>query len=149
MKKRIIASILTVIMLMTMLPTAAFAADGTSENTYKVSTAEELSTALREIAVSNENEATIVLKANVAAPGFGGIAGKKVTITSSEGNCYSISMANTLTGDVTLDAVKFGGGLIYANGHTFETTGKFQGYSGSATLYGGVRRVKMWLGTPT
>lgn len=137
MKKRIIASILTVIMLMTMLPTAAFAADGTSENTYKVSTAEELSTALREIAVSNENEATIVLKANVAAPGFGGIAGKKVTITSSEGNCYSISMANTLTGDVTLDAVKFGGGLIYANGHTFETTGKFQGYSGSATLYGG------------
>ena len=33
MKKRIIASILTVIMLMTMLPTAAFAADGESTET--------------------------------------------------------------------------------------------------------------------
>ena len=33
MNKRIIASILTVIMLMTMLPTAAFAADGESTET--------------------------------------------------------------------------------------------------------------------
>ena len=87
MKKRIIASILTVIMLMTMLPTAAFAADGASENTYEVSTAEELSTALTNIEARADTEATIVLKADVAAPGFGGIAGKKVTITSSEGNC--------------------------------------------------------------
>ena len=148
MKKRIIASILTVIMLMTMLPTAAFAADGTSENTYKVSTAEELSTALREIAVSNENEATIVLKANVAAPGFGGIAGKKVTITSSEGNCYSISMANTLTGDVTLDAVKFGGGLIYAD-IPLKPPANFRDILVRQRCMAAVRRVKMWLGTPT
>ena len=137
MKTKLLSWLLTLSLLMTMLPTAAFAADGASENTYEVSTADDLSTVLTEIAESTENEATIVLKADVAAPGFGGIAGKKVTITSSDGNCYSISMANTLTGDVTLDAVKFGGGLIYANGHTFETTGNFQGYSGSATLYGG------------
>ena len=150
-------------MLLTSLPTAAFAADDTNAETpdtgetqtilpqsegdaeqstvtapsYEVSTTAELSTALTQIATRAEDEATIVLKADVAAPDFGGIAGKKITITSSDGNCYSISMANTLTGDVTLDAVKFGGGLIYANGHTFETTGNFQGYSGSATLYGG------------
>ena len=163
MKKRILSGLLVAAMLLTSLPTAAFAADDTNAETpdtgetqtilpqsegdaeqstvtapsYEVSTTAELSTALTQIATRAEDEATIVLKADVAAPDFGGIAGKKITITSSDGNCYSISMANTLTGDVTLDAVKFGGGLIYANGHTFETTGNFQGYSGSATLYGG------------
>ena len=163
MKKRILSGLLVAAMLLTSLPTAAFAADDTNAEapdtgetqtilpqsegdaeqstvtapSYEVSTTAELSNALTQIAERADTEATIVLKANVAAPGFGGIAGKKVTITSSDGNCYSISMANTLTGDVTLDTVKFGGGLIYANGHTFETTGNFQGYSGSATLYGG------------
>ena len=68
MKKRIIASILTVIMLMTMLPTAAFAADGASENTYEVLTADDLSTALTKIEASADTEATIVLKANLNAP---------------------------------------------------------------------------------
>lgn len=92
MKKRIIASILTVIMLMTMLPTAAFAEDGASENTYKVSTAEELSTALTNIKESNDTEATIVLKDNVTAPSTSegsnttsfGINGKHITVKSSE-----------------------------------------------------------------
>ena len=163
MKKRILSGLLVAAMLLASLLTAAFAADDTNAEapdtgetqtilpqsegdaeqstvtapSYEVSTTAELSNALTQIAARADTEATIVLKADVAAPGFGGIAGKKVTITSSDGNCYSISMANTLTGDVTLDAVKFGGGLIYANGHTFETTGNFQGYSGSATLYGG------------
>ena len=109
-----------------------------AETTYEVSDNDELGTALQNIANSADTtEATIVLKADVNAPTFGGIDGKKVTFTSEAGNCYSIQMANTLTGDITLDAVKFGGSLIYANGHTFETTGNFQGYSGSATLYGG------------
>ena len=40
MNKRIIASILTVIMLMTMLPTAAFAADGESTETGDSTTPE-------------------------------------------------------------------------------------------------------------
>lgn len=163
MKKRILSGLLVAAMLLASLPTAAFAADDTNAEapdtgetqtilpqsegdaeqstvtapSYEVSTTAELSNALTQIAASADTEATIVLTADVTAPDFGGIAGKKVTITSSDGNCYSISMANTLTGDVTLDAVKFGGGLIYANGHTFETTGNFQGYSGSATLYGG------------
>ena len=108
-----------------------------AETTYEVSNNDALNDALKKIAASAETEATIVLKANLNAPTFGGIDGKKVAFTSEAGNCYSIQMANTLTGDITLDAVKFGGSLIYANGHTFETTGNFQGYSGSATLYGG------------
>ena len=108
-----------------------------AETTYEVSDNDALNDALKKIAESAETEATIVLKANLNAPTFGGIDGKKVAFTSEAGNCYSIQMANTLTGDITLDAVKFGGSLIYANGHTFETTGNFQGYSGSATLYGG------------
>lgn len=53
---------MTVIMLMTMLPTAAFAADGASENTYEVLTADDLSTALTKIEASADTEATIVLK---------------------------------------------------------------------------------------
>ena len=93
MKKRIIASILTVIMLMTMLPTAAFAADGTSENTYEVSTSEELSTALTNIEASADTEATIVLKANLNAPVTAGgsytttfgVDGKHITVKSDEG----------------------------------------------------------------
>ncbi|MFR6378707.1 MAG: hypothetical protein ACLUNZ_01625 [Evtepia sp.] len=86
MKKRIIASILTVIMLMTMLPTAAFAADGTSENTYEVSTAEKLSTALTQIATRAEDEATIVLKADVTLPND---AGKRIYfIFWCEGQAY-------------------------------------------------------------
>lgn len=108
-----------------------------AETTYEVSDNDELGIALQNIANSADTEATIVPKADVNAPTFGGIDGKKVAFTSEAGNCYSIQMANTLTGDITLDAVKFGGSLIYANGHTFETTGNFQGYSGSATLYGG------------
>ena len=43
MNKRIIASILTVIMLMTMLPTAAFAADGESTETGDSTTPEATS----------------------------------------------------------------------------------------------------------
>ena len=123
-------------MMLTVLFASAFSAAAES-NPYEVSTDDELSTALQSIANSADTEATIVLKADLNAPTFGGIDGKKVVFTSEAGNCYSIQMANTLTGDITLDAVKFGGSLIYANGHTFETTGNFQGYSGSATLYGG------------
>ena len=64
-KTKLLSWLLTLSLLMTMLPTAAFAADGTSENTYEVSTAEELSTELTNITASTEDEATIVLKADI------------------------------------------------------------------------------------
>lgn len=65
MKTKLLSWLLTLSLLITMLPTAAFAADGTSENTYEVSTAKELSTVLTQIATSADTEATIVLKADI------------------------------------------------------------------------------------
>lgn len=146
MKKRIIASILTVIMLMTMLPTAAFAADGTSENTYEVLTAEDLSTALTKIAESTENEATIVLKADVtlsndATSGyisFFGAKGKHITVKSDEGEMKKLlfSSYGVLTGDCTFDNVNVTGSRLFCNGyHTiFTENGQIHLRE---TLYGG------------
>ena len=94
MKKRILSGLLVAAMLLTSLPTAAFAADDTNAEapdtgetqtilpqsegdaeqstvtapSYEVSTTAELSTALTKIAARAENEATIVLKDNVTAP---------------------------------------------------------------------------------
>ena len=146
MKKRIIASILTVIMLMTMLPTAAFAADGTSENTYEVLTAEDLSTALTKIAESTENEATIVLKADVtlsndATSGyisFFGAKGKHITVKSDEGEMKKLlfSSYGVLTGDCTFDNVDVTGSRLFCNGYQTIFTENGQIHL-SETLYGG------------
>ena len=91
MKKRILSGLLVAAMLLTSLPTAAFAADDTNAEapdtgetqtilpqsegdaeqstvtapSYEVSTTAELSTALTQIAASADTEATIVLKADV------------------------------------------------------------------------------------
>ena len=146
MKKRIIASILTVIMLMTMLPTAAFAANGTSENTYEVSTAEDLSTALTQIATSTENEATIVLKADVtlsndATSGyisFFGAKGKHITVKSDEGEMKKLIFPSygVLTGDCTFDNVNVTGSRLFCNGYRTIFTENGQIHL-SETLYGG------------
>ena len=146
MKKRIISSILTVIMLMTMLPTAAFAADGTSENTYEVSTAEELSTALTNIEASADTEATIVLKNNVTAPSTPestyvtsfGVAGKHITVKSLDGEMKNISFAGRgiLTGDCTFDNVNVTGSRLFCNGYRTIFTENGQIHL-SETLYGG------------
>ena len=146
MKKRIIASILTVIMLMTMLPTAAFAADGTSENTYEVSTDEELSTALTKIAASTENEATIVLKADLNAPVTAGgsytttfgVDNKHITVKSDEGGMKKLSFPwyGVLTGDCTFDNVNVTGSRLFCNGYRTIFTENGQIHL-SETLYGG------------
>ena len=146
MKKRIIASILTVIMLMTMLPTAAFAADGASENTYGVSTAEELSTALTQIATSADTEATIVLKADITLPNDGGsgyiasfgVDGKHITVKSDEGEMKKLSFSSygVLTGDCTFDNVNVTGSRLFCNGYRTIFTENGQIHL-SETLYGG------------
>ena len=98
MKTKLLSWLLTLSLLMTMLPTAAFAADGASENTYGVSTAAELSTVLTQIATSTEDEATIVLKADVtlsndATSGYisFGANGKHITVKSDEGEMKKLS----------------------------------------------------------
>ena len=146
MKKRIIASILTVIMLMTMLPTAAFAANGASENTYEVSTDEELSTALTNIEASADTEATIVLKANLNAPVTAdgsytttfGVDGKHITVKSDEGEMKKLSFPyyGVLTGDCTFDNVDVTGSRLFCNGYQTIFTENGQIHL-SQTLYGG------------
>lgn len=146
MKKRIIASILTVIMLMTMLPTAAFAADGAFENTYEVSTAEELSTALTNIESSADTEATIVLKADVtlsndATSGYissFGAKGKHITVKSDEGEMKKLIFPSygVLTGDCTFDNVNVTGSRLFCNGYRTIFTENGQIHL-SETLYGG------------
>ena len=146
MKKRIIASILTVIMLMTMLPTAAFAANGASENTYEVSTDEELSTALTNIEASADTEATIVLKANLNAPVTAGgsytttfgVDDKHITVKSDEGGMKKLSFHwyGILNGDCTFDNVNVTGSRLFCNGYRTIFTENGQIHL-SQTLYGG------------
>lgn len=146
MKKRIIASILTVIMLMTMLPTAAFAADGTSENTYEVSTVDDLSTALTQIATSDDTEATIVLKADITLSNdvgsgyisFFGANGKHITVKSEDGKMKNLSFPSygVLTGDCTFDNVNVTGRRLFCNGYRTIFTENGQIHL-SETLYGG------------
>ena len=146
MKKRIIASILTVIMLMTMLPTAAFAADGASENTYEVLTADDLSTALTKIEASADTEATIVLKANLNAPVTAGgnytttfgVDGKHITVKSDEGGMKKLSFPwyGILNGDCTFDNVNVTGSRLFCNGYRTIFTENGQIHL-SETLYGG------------
>ena len=145
MKTKLLSWLLTLSLLMTMLPTAAFAADVASENTYEVSTAEELSTALTNIAASTEDEATIVLKADVtlsndATSGYisFGANDKHITVKSDEGEMKKLSFPSygVLTGDCTFDNVYVIGSRLFCNGYRtiFTKDGKI--YL-SETLYGG------------
>ncbi len=146
MKTKLLSWLLTLSLLMTMLPTAAFAADGASENPYEVSTAEELSTALTNIAASTEDEATIVLKADVtlsndATSGYissFGAKGKHITVKSDEGEMKKLSFPSygVLTGDCTFDNVNVTGSRLFCNGYRTIFTENGQIHL-SETLYGG------------
>ena len=144
-KTKLLSWLLTLSLLMTMLPTAAFAADGTSENTYEVSTAEELSTELTNIAASTEDEATIVLKADItlsndATSGYisFGANGKHITVKSDEGEMKKLSFPSygVLTGDCTFDNVNVTGSRLFCNGYRTIFTENGQIHL-SETLYGG------------
>ena len=145
-KTKLLSWLLTLSLLMTMLPTAAFAADGASENTYEVSTAEELSTALTKIAESTENEATIVLKANLNAPVTAegsytttfGVDDKHITVKSDEGGMKKLSFRwyGILNGDCTFDNVDVTGSRLFCNGYRTIFTENGQIHL-SETLYSG------------
>ena len=146
MKTKLLSWLLTLSLLMAMLPTAAFAADGASENTYGVSTAEELSTALTQIATSADTEATIVLKADITLPNDGGsgyiasfgVDGKHITVKSDEGEMKKLSFSSygVLTGDCTFDNVNVTGSRLFCNGYRTIFTENGQIHL-SETLYGG------------
>lgn len=145
-KTKLLSWLLTLSLLMTMLPTAAFAAVGASENTYEVSTAEELSTELTNIEASAEDDATIVLKEDVtlsndATSGYissFGAKGKHITVKSDEGEMKKLSFPSygVLTGDCTFDNVNVTGSRLFCNGYQTIFTENGQIHL-SQTLYGG------------
>ena len=123
MKRRILSTLLAVMMVLTMLPSSVFAAEVDSEgpetvqvqdsgnnedspvqssNIYEVSSDTELKTALDKIADSDANEAVIVLKADLTAPTTTessyattfGANGKHITVCSTEGNLFKLNMAS-------------------------------------------------------
>ena len=159
-------------MLLTSLPTAAFAADDTNAEapdtgetqtilpqsegdaeqstvtapSYEVSTTAELSTALTQIATRAEDEATIVLKADITLPydsgsgyiSFFGANGKHITVKSDEGEMKKLSFLSygVLTGDCTFDNVNVTGSRLFCNGYRTIFTENGQIHL-RETLYGG------------
>ena len=172
MKKRILSGLLVAAMLLASLPIAAFAADDTNAEapdtgetqtilpqsegdaeqstvtapSYEVSTTAELSTALTKIAASTENEATIVLKANLNAPVTAegsytttfGVDDKHITVKSDEGGMKKLSFPwyGILNGDCTFDNVDVTGSRLFCNGYRTIFTENGQIHL-SQTLYGG------------
>lgn len=158
-------------MLLASLPTAAFAADDTNAEaldtgktqtilpqseedaeqstvtapSYEVSTTAELSNALTQIATRAEDEATIVLKADVTLPNDAtrgyisfGANGKHITVKSDEGEMKKLSFPSygVLTGDCTFDNVNVTGSRLFCNGYRTIFTENGQIHL-SETLYGG------------
>ena len=171
MKKRILSGLLVAAMLLASLPTAAFAADDTNAEaldtgetqtilpqseedaeqstvtapSYEVSTTAELSNALTQIATRAEDEATIVLKADVTLPNDAtrgyisfGVNGKHITVKSDEGEMKKLSFPSygVLTGDCTFDNVNVTGSRLFCNGYRTIFTENGQIHL-SETLYGG------------
>lgn len=171
MKKRILSWLLVAAMLLASLPTAAFAADDTNAEaldtgktqtilpqseedaeqstvtapSYEVSTTAELSNALTQIATRAEDEATIVLKADVTLPNDAtrgyisfGANGKHITVKSDEGEMKKLSFPSygVLTGDCTFDNVNVTGSRLFCNGYRTIFTENGQIHL-SETLYGG------------
>lgn len=147
MKKRTWSLLLILSLLLTVLPTAALAAEPNSR-TYAVGTQEAFAEAITAIASQTEPEAVIELTADInigSSPLT--VQGKKVTITSQGEAVYALSNSSfSMSGDLTLDRIQMSGGdhkNIYACGHTFETTPAFEGYvTGQQTrsiegVYGG------------
>ena len=172
MKKRILSGLLVAAMLLASLPTAAFAADDTNAEapdtgetqtilpqsegdaeqstvtapSYEVSTTAELSNALTQIATRAEDEATIVLKADITLPNDResgyiasfGVDGKHITVKSEDGEMkkFSFPSYGVLTGDCTFDNVNVTGSRLFCNGYRTIFTENGQIHL-SETLYGG------------
>ena len=172
MKKRILTGLLVAAMLLASLPTAAFAADDTNAEapdtgetqtilpqseedaeqstvtapSYEVSTTAELSNALTQIATRAEDEATIVLKADVTLSNdvtsgyisFFGVNGKHITVKSEDGEMKKLIFPSygILSGDCTFDNVNVTGSRLFCNGYRTIFTENGQIHL-SETLYGG------------
>ena len=121
MKKALLSGIIALVMMLTLLGTAAFA-----ESPYTVSTSDELKTALDAIAAGSETEAVIVLTGDVQAPDMAGktyitsfgVPGKHITVRSEgEMKEFSFPGYGILKGDCTFDNVDVTGSRLFCNGY--------------------------------
>ena len=145
MRKHFAKTMLMTLVMLTVLFASAFSAAAES-NVYEVSTDDELSTALQNIAASTDTEATIVLKADVNAPVTPegsytttfGVDGKHITVKSDEGEMKKLSFPwyGILNGDCTFDNVDVTGTRLFCNGYHTIFMDKGQIHL-SETLYGG------------
>ena len=140
MKKAFLSGVIALVMMLTLLGTAAFA-----ESPYTVSTSDELKTVLGEIAAGSEDKAVIVLTGDVQAPKAGetyitsfGVPGKHITVRSEEGEMkeFSFPIYGILTGDCTFDNVNVTGRRLFCNGYNTVFTENGQIHL-EETLYGG------------
>ena len=151
MKKQLVSILLTLCMVIGLFPTTALAAedsagDNKTVTTYEVSNDTDLSNALTQIATSTENEATIVLKANLNAPVTAGgsytttfgVDDKHITVKSDDGGMKKLSFRwyGILNGDCTFDNVDVTGSRLFCNGYRTIFTENGQIHL-SETLYGG------------
>lgn len=87
-------------------------------NTYEVSTSDEFNNALEQIKNNQDTEATIILTADIGSnTKFVGATDKSITVKSTEGQKYALTLGNYLEGDITIDNVKVSSGTLYCNGH--------------------------------
>ncbi len=137
MKKRLLTSLLSLILIFFLTSAALGDEIEIQDQTYSVKTADEFSAAITAIGQEEQTEATIVLGADLTGENsigtFQGVEGKKITVTSAEGAVHTLNIPGecVLKGDVTLDRIILSVSTntgIYACGHTFETTENFQGF---------------------
>lgn len=83
MRKHFAKTMLMILVMLTVLFASAFSAAAES-NVYEVSTDDELSTTLQNIAAGTDTEATIVLKADLNAPVTGGAIQPPLALTASK-----------------------------------------------------------------
>lgn len=87
-------------------------------NTYEVSTSDEFNNALEQIKNNQDTEATIILTADIGSnTKFVGATDKSITVKSTAGKKYTLSLGSNLEGDITIDNVKVSSGTLYCNGH--------------------------------
>ena len=125
MKKRACAALMALVMLLSLLPATAMAA---GETEYTVGSAEDLTDAYEKIKGQSEDEATIILTADITTNSAKvGVEGKRVTFKSTEGNRFKLN-ATSLAGDCIFDTVDFAKkDNLAANGHYLELTENFTG----------------------
>lgn len=104
-------------------------------NVWQVGTNDELAKAIADIEKIENTDVILELTADLTSS-FAGIAGKNVTVQSTEGNCFSIKAASELVGNITFDNVKVSAGSLFCNGHRIIFTENGQ-LSATGTLYGG------------